>query len=71
MSQYTTIVLYGKKTSSLVTELEEEEIGIRLHSEIWEVKEWKKHKTKIEELSEIHGFSYCLTSRPDRIGGGC
>ena len=46
-------------------------MGVALHSEVWEKKECKKHKKKIDEMMEINGISYISTARPDRRGGGC
>ena len=53
-----------------MTEVEEENIGIVLHSEVWEKRNKKKHQRKIEELFEMHGMFYCSTPRPKRRGGG-
>ena len=61
--------LWGK-FGSFVTECSELDLGVALHSEIWERKESKKHNKKIEELSELHGISYISTPRPNRRGGG-
>ena len=46
-------------------------MGIAFHSEVWERKESKKHKLKIEEMFEMEGIAYISTARPDRRGGGC
>ena len=46
-------------------------IGAAFHSEVWEQKESKKHKRKIDEIMEMNGISYISTARPDRRGGGC
>ena len=46
-------------------------MGIAFHSEVWEKKESKRHKFKIEEMLEMEGISYISTARPDRRGGGC
>ena len=45
-------------------------MGAAFHSEIWERKESKKHKRKIDEMMEMNGISYISTPRPDRRGGG-
>ena len=59
-----------KKAKSLCTELEELNIGLALHSEVWEKKEKKAHKKKIEEMVQIYGLTYISTPRPGRRGGG-
>ena len=46
-------------------------MGIAFHSEVWEKRESKKHKFKIQEMFELEGISYISTARPDRRGGGC
>ena len=46
-------------------------MGIAFHSEVWEKKESKKHKFKIEEMLEIENIAYVSTARPNRRGGGC
>ena len=61
---------FWKKFHSFVTESKNLQLGISLHSEIWENKENKKHKRKIEELTEMHGISYISNPRPKRRGGG-
>ena len=59
-----------KKAKSLCTELEELDIGLALHSELWEKKEKKAHKKKIEEMVQIYGLTYISTPRPGRREGG-
>ena len=56
--------------NSLCSELDNLDIGLGLHSEVWEKKEKKAHKNKIEEMVQIHGLSYISTPRPGRRGGG-
>ena len=46
-------------------------VGVAFNSEIWEKKECKKHKNKIDEMMELEGIDYISTARPDRRGGGC
>ena len=46
------------------------QMGIALHSEVWERKENKKQKFRIEEMLEIRNISYISTPRPNRRGGG-
>ena len=60
-----------KKLGSFCTEFKEMSMGIAFHSEVWEKRESKKHKFKIEEMMEIEGINYISTARPDRRGGGC
>ena len=47
------------------------QLGVAFHSEVWERKANKKHKYKIEEMSELHNTHYVSTASPDRRGGGC
>ena len=58
------------KFNSLIDELIECEMHLGLHYEIWEVKEKKEHKNKIEEAFELHGILYISNPRPNRRGGG-
>jgi hypothetical protein len=60
-----------KKHKNFCLEFHEMSMGIALHSEVWEKRESKKHKLKIEEMLEMEGISYISTARPDRRGGGC
>ena len=60
-----------KKCRSFCTEFKELSMGVAFHSEVWERKESKKHKHKIDEMMEMDGISYLSTARPDRRGGGC
>ena len=46
-------------------------MGIAFHSEVWEKRESKKHKLRIDEMFEMEGISYISTARPDRRDGGC
>ena len=46
------------------------DLTLGLHSEIWEDKEKKDHRDKIEEALEIEGIQYISNTRPDRRGGG-
>ena len=59
-----------KKLKNFITEAEETGQGIGLPSEVWQKKESKNHKGKIEEMLEISGISYASTPRPGRRGGG-
>ena len=59
-----------KKIKSFCTEFKELEMGAAFHSEVWEKKESKKHKFKIDEMLELEGISYVSTPRPNRRGGG-
>jgi hypothetical protein len=45
-------------------------LTLGLHSEIWEDKENKNHKDKIEEALELQGIQYISNTRPVRRGGG-
>ena len=47
-------------------EAEELNLGIGLHSEVWEKKESKKHKKKIEEMMEMNAITYVSTPRPNK-----
>ena len=47
-----------KKINNFALEVKTLEIGLAFHSEVWEKREKKAHKNKIEELLEIHGISY-------------
>ena len=60
-----------KKYQSFCTEFTEMSMGAAFHSEVWERKESKKHKRKIDEMMEMNGISYISTPRPDRRGGEC
>ena len=60
-----------KKLKNFCIEFHELSMGIAFHSEVWEKKESKKHKFKIEEMLEIEGICYISTARPNRRGGGC
>ena len=44
-------------------------MGIALHSEVWEKKEKKSHKNKIDEMFHMDGISYISTPRPGRRVG--
>ena len=60
-----------KKVKNFCLEFKELSMGIAFHSEIWEKRESKKHKFKIDEMLELEGINYISTARPDRRGGGC
>ena len=45
-------------------------MGVAFHSEVWEKKESKKHKYKIDEMLETENIAYISTPRPNRRGGG-
>ena len=45
-------------------------LTLGLHSEIWENKEKKQHRNKIEEALEMEGVQYISNPRPNRRGGG-
>jgi hypothetical protein len=60
-----------KKIHNFCLEFKEMQMGVAFHSEIWERKESKKHKFKIDEMFEMEGINYISTPRPDRRGGGC
>ena len=60
-----------KKVKNFCLEFKELSMGIAFHSEIWEKRESKKHKFKIDEMLEMEGINYISTARPDRRGGGC
>ena len=60
-----------KKIKNFCLEFREMSMGIAFHSEVWEKRESKKHKFKIQEMFELEGISYISTARPDRRGGGC
>ena len=59
-----------KKLNNFCLEFRELDMGVAFHSEIWEKKESKKHKHKIDEMFEMEGISYISTPRPNRRGGG-
>ena len=60
-----------EENQKLLLEFKEMYMRIAFHSEVWEKRESKKHKLKIEEMLEIEGISYISTARPGRRGGGC
>ena len=60
-----------KKIKNFCLEFKEISVGVAFNSEIWERKESKKHKYKIDEMMEMEGIDYISTARPDRRGGGC
>ena len=60
-----------KKIKNFCLEFKEMSVGVAFNSEIWEKKECKKHKNKIDEMMELEGIDYISTARPDRRGGGC
>lgn len=60
-----------QKFNNFVTEAKETQQMLTFHSEVWEVKEKKKHQKKLEEMLELHGITYISTPRPGRRGGGC
>ena len=60
-----------KKLKNFCLEFHELSMGVAFHSEVWEKKESKKHKFKIEEMLEMEGIRYISTARPNRRGGGC
>ena len=51
-------------------EFKELRMGLALHSEVWEKKEKKAHRFKIDEMFHMGGISYISTPRPGRRGGG-
>ena len=59
-----------KKLSNFCLEFKELDMGVAFHSGIWEKKESKKHKHKIDEMFEMEDISYISTPRPNRRGGG-
>ena len=61
---------FWSKINNFVKEAKETKQGLTFHSEVWEVKESKKHKKKIEEMMEVEGINYASTARPGRRGGG-
>ena len=60
-----------KKLKNFCIEFHELSMGIAFHSEVWEKKESKKHKYKIDEMLEMENIDYISTARPNRRGGGC
>ena len=40
-------------------------------TEVWQVKEKRSHKTKLQNMLELKGISYISTPRPNHRGGGC
>ena len=59
-----------KKLNNFCVEFHEMQMGIAFHSEVWERKENKKQKFRIEEMLEMQNISYISTPRPNRRGGG-
>ena len=59
-----------RKIQNFQTEFKELKMGVALHSEVWEKKEKKAHRFKIDELFHMGGISYISTPRPGRRGGG-
>ena len=70
------IVIYNmrslwSKYESLAEDIHERESDLNFLTEIWEVKENKKHQFKLEALLEMRGIKYISTPRPgNRRGGG-
>ena len=58
------------KFGNFVEAMKTLDLTLGLHSEIWEDKENKIHKSKIEEALEIQGIQYISNPRPNRRGGG-
>ena len=59
-----------KKIKNFRNEFKQYNMGIALHSEVWESKEKKAHKSKLDEMFHMDGISYISTPRPGRRGGG-
>ena len=60
-----------KKINNFGLEFSELDMGIAFNSEIWEKKESKRHKYRIDEMFEMKSISYLSTPRPNRrVGGG-
>ena len=59
-----------KKIKNFSTEFREMKMGVALHSEVWENKEKKAHRRKIDDLFQMDGITYISTPRPNRRGGG-
>ena len=69
-----TIAVYNhrsiwRKIKNFSIEFKQFNMGIALHSEVWEKKEKKSHKTKIDEMFHMDGISYISTPRPGRRVG--
>ena len=60
-----------KKLNNFCQEFNTLDMGLSFPSEIWERKESKKHKYKIDEILEMEDISSSSTARPDRRDGGC
>ena len=59
------------KLNNLAEDILERNVDLSFLSEVWEVKENKKHQKGIENLLEMKGISYISTPRPGaRRGGG-
>lgn len=58
------------KLQNFILEAKETNQGLTFHSEVWEMKEKKEHRKKIEEMMEMEGIKYVSTARPGRRGGG-
>lgn len=59
-----------KKMNNFCIEFHEMQLGLAFHSEVWEQKENKRQKFKIEEMLQTEDISYISTPRPNRRGGG-
>ena len=58
------------KFQSFCDDMDEREADIAFLSEVWEKKENKKHKKKLETMFEMRGIEYISTPRPGRKRGG-
>ena len=52
-----------KKIRNFATEFHELKMGLALHSEVWERKEKKAHRNKIDELFLMDGITYISTPK--------